>query len=444
MNQQEPIWSVSAVNRMVKDTIEGSFMPFWMGGEVGSLLLHRSGHAYFQMKDEKSQIKVCWFGGAAQCRELGIANGTIVEVRGNLSVYEVRGEYQFNVRQLRPAGIGLLQRKFEELKQRLAAEGLFDQSRKKPIPRLPRTIGVVSSPSGAAIRDFTQILFRRFPGVTLKLFPALVQGSNAAAQVAKGVQFFNSENDIVNGNVEVIVVTRGGGSMEDLWCFNDEHLARTIAASNIPVISAVGHEIDFTICDFVADLRAPTPSAAAELAVANYADILRHLEHCDRELSQLFDLQRNADHLTRSTLEAERVFQLRIAAERENCRRLDDLAAEFAPDRVVERKKQRLENSDARLAEVYNRKMDSVRTHICEAAEFAENALALQRENANKYLDHIAAKLHIFDPARQLERGYTIVYTADGRHIIDRSSKVKPGSEMQLRFADDTIRIKAL
>lgn len=392
----EPIWSVSAVNRAIKDTLEGAFMPFWMGGEVGSLLLHRSGHAYFQMKDEKSQIKVCWFGGAAQCREFGVANGSVVEVFGNLSVYDVRGEYQFTVKKLRLAGIGVLQQRFEELKRKLDAEGLFDSARKKAIPMLPRRIGVVSSPSGAAIRDFLQIINRRFPNVEVKIFPAQVQGAAAAAELAAGVEFFNRP-----GMADVIVVTRGGGSMEDLWCFNEEILARSIAASAVPVISAVGHEIDFTICDFVADLRVPTPSSAAELVIGRHDEITGRLERTMKDLRYI--LQNRCQQA-----------QMRV----------DKVAGKldfYAPRRQLDRNKQYADELEMRM----------------------ESALELILSRKKNTLDRLLASLSALDPSRQLERGYAMVFDGDGKTLIT-SSKQPSGKELQVRFADGTLEVKTV
>ena len=392
----EPVWSVSAVNRAVKETLEGAFMPFWMGGEVGSLLIHRSGHAYFQMKDEKSQIKVCWFGGAQQCRALGVENGSVVEVFGNLSVYDVRGEYQFSVKKLRLAGIGTLQQRFEELKRKLEAEGLFDPAKKKPIPVLPRKIGVVSSPSGAAIRDFLQIINRRFPNVEVKIFPAQVQGAGAAEEVARGVEFFNRPNQ-----ADVIVVTRGGGSMEDLWCFNEEVLARSIAASRVPVISAVGHEIDFTICDFVADLRVPTPSAAAELVIGRHDEITLQV---DRLLKDMRFCVQN---------------QLQNAA-----LKLQKLSAKvdfYAPHRQLDRNKQYLDELELRL----------------------ESALKLFHVSAVRKVDNLNAALTALDPTRQLERGYAMVFEKDGRTLVS-SSKQEADKELKIRFADGTLKVKSL
>ncbi len=393
MKPNEPIWSVSAINKAVKDTLENVFMPFWMGGEVGSLILHRSGHAYFQMKDEQSQIKVCWFGGADECRKLGVDNGSMVEVRGNLSVYTVRGEYQFNVKELRIAGLGTLQQQFELIKRKLQAEGLFDRSRKKPLPLRPQTIGVVSSPSGAAVKDFLQILYRRFHNIEVKIFPARVQGTGAVKDLCDGIKFFNR-----TGQADVIVVTRGGGSMEDLWCFNDETLARTIAASKIPVISAVGHEIDFTICDFAADLRVPTPSAAAELVVGSQEDLSNRVERAFKEVC---------------------FFTERRFLELDS--RLTGLAGKieyYEPHKVAERLSQRIDELELR----------------------AQNAWQLSNTEAERKLDNLDARLYALSPERQLERGYAIIYSGDGSQIIT-SSQQTPGTELQIRFADGKLQV---
>ena len=394
MQQNEPVWSVSAVNRALRETIEGAFMPFWMGGEAGSITLHRSGHAYLQIKDDKSQIRACYFGGAAECRRLGIDNGSLVEVWGNLSVYEVRGEYQFNIKKIRLAGIGALQQRFEELKRKLDAEGLFDNSRKKPIPLLPRSIGVVSSPTGAAIRDFLQIINRRFPDADVKIFPALVQGAQAARQVANGVEFFNRTK-----TVDVIVVTRGGGSMEDLWPFNEEILARSIAASEIPVISAVGHEIDFTICDFVADLRVPTPSAAAELVIGRRDEFISRLERAGKDLQT--------------------AVNLRISTLRSILERLSGSPVFHEPRRVVDIKRQYLDELEMRF------------TH----------AVKNFHSNAGHRLEKALHSLNTLNPRSQLERGYVMAFDADGKVVT--SSKVPPGTGLELHFSDGKLKVEA-
>ena len=267
-HEEQHIWSVSELNGAVRDLIEGSLLPLWVGGEVGNLTLHRSGHAYMTLKDASSQIKAVFFGGAAACARLKIQEGSKIEAFGRLTCYLPRGEYQLNIRTLRPMGVGDLQRQFEEMKRKLEEEGLFDESRKKKLPFLPTRIGVVTSPEGAALQDFLKISLARFPMLTIRIYPSPVQGKGAERQIAEGVRYFNRRR-----NVDVIVVTRGGGSLEDLWPFNEELVGRAIAESRIPVVSAVGHEVDFTIADFAADLRAPTPSGAAELIIPEKAAI---------------------------------------------------------------------------------------------------------------------------------------------------------------------------
>lgn len=286
MDRAEKIWSVSELNSAVREILENSFHPFWLKAEIGTLNLHRSGHVYLTLKDERTQVKAVFFGGAELARKFKIQPGTEIEVLGNISVYEVRGEYQFSIKNMRPLGLGDLQRRFEELKNKLAAEGLFDEERKKPIPMLPRKIGIVTSPDGAAIRDFLQIINRRFPNVNIKIYPAPVQGKGAERKLAAGIEFFNQLCP-----VDVMVITRGGGSMEDLWPFNEEILARAIAKSDIPVISAVGHEIDFTICDFVSDMRVPTPSAAAELVAGKEDEFKNSLDYHKKRMLNSIELR---------------------------------------------------------------------------------------------------------------------------------------------------------
>ena len=387
------VWSVSQVNAFVKETFEGAFNPFWICGEIGNLLIHRSGHVYFTLKDARSQIKGCWFGGAAQAQSLRLSNGSFVEAFGKLGVYEVRGEYQINVRQMRLAGVGDLLRQFEELRRKLESEGLFAPERKKPIPALPRRIGVITSPSGAAIRDFLQIINRRFPNVHVTIYPCQVQGSTAAAEAAAGVEFFNRTNA-----ADVIVITRGGGSMEDLWPFNSELLARQIAASRIPIISAIGHEIDFTICDFASDLRAPTPSAAAELVIGQRAEF--------------------ADSIERLSKDMERCVAMQI---QENRHRIERAAGSYVfrePSRMIEQRSQYLDELEIRMNN---------------AADFA-----IDRSTAS--LDRLSTALKALNPHKVLERGYAFV-TDDAKRVIS-TSDLPDGTKLKLHFADGTVPVK--
>lgn len=395
-SEGQKIYTVSEINRAVRSLVENSFIPFWICGEVGSLVVHNSGHVYMSLKDQKSQLRACWFGGAAECRKLGIDNGSLIEGFGSLSVYEVRGEYQFNLRRVRLAGAGLLQQKFEEVKNKLGSEGLFDAERKKPIPLLPKKIGVVTSIDGAALQDFLNIINRRNPMVDIRIYPSAVQGAGAARQIAAGVEFFNQEFP-----VDVIVVTRGGGSMEDLWEFNDETLARTVARSAIPVISAVGHEIDFTICDFVADLRVPTPSAAAELVISRRDELENKLTSNRRELEQLVN-----SALSNAKLRLQRIFSgvwlrdpIRLVADRRQY--IDELMLH------MER------SADGAL----HRKFDA--------------------------LTRLKSTLDALDPQKQLERGYTIVTDSSGEKVITSSSSVGKGAKLNIQFVDGQVKVTA-
>ena len=392
-SQEEMIWEVSDVNRNVRDIIEGTFLPFWIRGEVGSLTLHRAGHAYLTLKDKSSQIRAVAFNAVRKFQELGAVNGTTSEAFGNLTVYEPRGEYQFSIRQLRIAGLGSLQQRFEETKRKLAAEGLFDPGRKRPIPALPRRIGVITSPDGAAIRDFLQIIQRRFPNVNVRIYPCTVQGEKAAMQVAEGVEFFNRTN-----GADVLVITRGGGSMEDLWPFNEEYLARAVAASSIPVISAIGHEIDFSICDFAADLRAPTPSAAAELVIGRQEELKGMLERFSKDLRYCL-----SDALSRLK------------------NRLERAAGSFVfhePKHMLEMRTQQIDEFETRMQSA------------------AEHFIFRYRSE----LERMDGTLQALNPQRQLERGYAILQDPQTAAVIT-SRELPVGKELTARVADGTFSV---
>ncbi|MCP4400522.1 MAG: exodeoxyribonuclease VII large subunit, partial [bacterium] len=270
---EQRIFSVAELTRAIKKELEGQFANVWVEGEISNLATPRSGHMYFTLKDENAQLRGVIFKYTGRRVKFLPENGMQVLLRGSLSVYEPRGEYQIVVNYAEPRGAGALQAAFEQLKARLEAEGLFDKSHKQPIPLLPKKIGIVTSATGAAIRDILQVINRRFANVHVLVAPVLVQGVEAPQAIARAIEMCNQLPDL-----DVLIVGRGGGSLEDLWAFNDEVVARTIFASKVPIISAVGHEIDFTIADFVADLRAPTPSAAAELVVQNKENLVHTLD----------------------------------------------------------------------------------------------------------------------------------------------------------------------
>ena len=391
---EEKIWKVSEVNTAVREVIEGGFHPFWLEGEVGTLNIHRSGHVYLTLKDRKNQIKGVFFGGAQQARQLNLTIGSKIEAFGNITVYEARGEYQFSIKVLRPTGIGDLQLKFEELKNRLNSEGLFDSSKKRAIPVLPQSIGVVTSPGGAAIRDFLQIISRRFPNVRIRIYPAAVQGAGAEKEVASGVDFFNRTN-----SADVIVVTRGGGSLEDLWPFNEEVLARSIANSTIPVISAVGHEIDFTICDFVADMRVPTPSAAAELVVGKQEEFKNYIDGAKRRINS----------------------SLELILERFK-RRLEKAEGSFVfsePQHVLRQHQQRLDELILRIEQQADRSL----------------------ERGTQKLKHLTTGLNAMNPKAVLKRGYSIIMNRDtGKTVL--SPDIPKESRLKGILAEGEINLK--
>src|SRR5580704_15581195 len=275
------VWKVSELTGQIAAILEGSFEQVWIEGEVSNYRPAQSGHLYFTLKDSRSQIRCVCFRDQARSLKFRPEDGLQVTVRGSIGVYEPRGEYQVYVSHIEPVGAGALQLAFEQLKKKLQAEGLFDESRKKPLPVLPFCIGVVTSPTGAAIRDILRVLKRRFANARVQIFPVKVQGDGAAAEIAAAIKYFNRANV-----AEVLIVARGGGSIEDLWAFNEEPVARAIAASEIPVITGVGHETDFTIADFAADLRAPTPSAAAELITEQQHKVEERLQQLAQRLER--------------------------------------------------------------------------------------------------------------------------------------------------------------
>ncbi|PYK45999.1 MAG: exodeoxyribonuclease VII large subunit [Verrucomicrobia bacterium] len=362
--QTSKVFTVSELTRSIRGTLEAKFDAIWVQGEISNYKQHASGHQYFTLKDQRAQIAcVIWRDAMAPLRQ-PLVDGVQVQVYGTVTVFEARGQYQLNVQILQPRGLGLLQAKFEALKRKLEAEGLFASERKRPLPKFPQRIGIVTSPSGAAVRDMLNVLRRRAPWLHILINPVRVQGTGAAQEIAVATRELAGPNERF-APLDVIVITRGGGSIEDLWEFNEEIVARAIFHSDVPIVSAVGHEIDFTICDFVADLRAPTPSAAAELIVPDVIDLRQQTERCARALGrQLLDRVRDAqqrldharemlqrclahkiDAYKRALLHALRVLQARSPVRELMIRsnRFADLRRRLVacPDRLIENAKQR-------------------------------------------------------------------------------------------------------
>jgi exodeoxyribonuclease VII large subunit len=429
-------YSVTELNARIRTVFEKDFGEIFVSGEISGAKLAPSGHYYFTLKDGESQVKCACFRMSARYLKFKPADGVAVIARGRLDVYDARGEYQLIVEHLEPQGFGALQFAFEQLKKKLAAEGLFDNGRKRPLPKYPRRIGLVTSPSGAVIQDMLNILCRRFPGLHIRLYPAQVQGEGSVEQVVRGLRWFSESNW-----AEVVIVARGGGSLEDLWTFNEEPVARAIVASTVPVVSAVGHETDFTIADFVADLRAPTPSAAAELVVPTREQVLESLSGCRRVLEQ---------HLR---------YRLSIAARRLHERgidrattivhrsigrafqRIDDIERCSADNlrRILRGRRQSWNGIDARL-----RRMD-LRLQLAEARRrhhratecIAENVAEIVQSHRRR-LDSLVTQLRHLSPLNVLERGYAIVQDEAG-HIVKQSASAPPGTAIKVRLAEGSL-----
>jgi exodeoxyribonuclease VII large subunit len=346
-DDHQHVYSVSEITRDIKTTLESAFPPLWVQGELSNFIHHRSGHMYFTLKDASAQLSgVMWKGRNALLR-FSPQEGMKVVVLGSIRVYERRGQYQVDCVRMMPAGIGELQMAFEQLKSRLKEEGLFDPEHKRSIPEFPDTIGVITSASGAAIRDIVNVINRRFPGVRLVIRPTLVQGDDAAADIEQAIKEMNDW-----GQADVLIVGRGGGSLEDLWPFNEERVARALYDSRIPVISAVGHEIDFTIADFVADLRAPTPSAAAEMAVPNREDLYERLTSIRQRLNRQLTTRLHMASEQLNSLRNRYSFRRPLDRIRQERQRLDDLSVRMSRSLTVhlERNRQRVESAQQRLA----------------------------------------------------------------------------------------------
>lgn len=414
--EKEPkkkVYRVVELTRLIRVLLEDALGEVWVEGELSNVRKPVSGHWYFTLKDASAQLKCVLFRGSQRGARVQPVDGLKVRVFGGITVYEAGGQYQLVARKMEPAGLGDLQAAFEALKEKLRKEGLFEPGRKRSLPRLPRHIGVVTSPTGAAIRDIFSVLLRRFPNVHLVLAPVKVQGPGAAAEIVAAIDAFNAY-----GTFDVLIIGRGGGSLEDLWPFNEEIVARAIARSAIPVISAVGHEIDFTISDFVADLRAPTPSAAAELVVGRKSDF-------ERELSGLSD--RLVRALRQSSLELRNRFtrvagsyvfrepgNLAVRARDRLTRLRLQMTSELR--RALAATQQKVDESDLRLVSTMR---EACRTQ----------ALVLRRHEA---------QLRALSPTAVLERGYSMTLRPDGR-VLRLPDEVSAGERIHTRLAGGTI-----
>jgi exodeoxyribonuclease VII large subunit len=431
LTPERRILSVSELNAEIRAVLDAEFADLWVTGEVSGLKLAASGHYYFTLKEREAQVRCVAFRSAHRYWKFKPQDGLAVLARGRIDVFEARGEYQLIVEMLEPQGLGALQLAFEQLKKKLAADGLFDTGRKRPLPRFPRRIGIVTSPRGAAIADMVNILSRRFPGLHIRLYPALVQGEGSVEEVVRGIQYFSRTQW-----PDLVIVGRGGGSLEDLWTFNEEAVARAIAECAVPVVSAVGHETDVTIADFVADLRAPTPSAAAELVVSTREDVLERIEAARSKAKQglRYRLAMLERRLRQNGIErALSVLHRRVGR---NLQRIDEQeyrmrerirTALESRERARRGLEQRLRRFDVRprLA-ADRRRMETAQGALAQSlrSRLAERRSAWERA---------ATKLEQLSPLRILERGYAIV--SNERGIVKDAAEAPAGSAVRVRVA---------
>ncbi len=437
------MWSVSELTRAVRSTLEEQYGVVWVEGEVSNFRRQPSGHQYFTLKDAQSQVPCVWFARAGlRLKQISLADGMQVQVRGALTVYEARGQYQLNVQLVQAGGAGLLQAKFEALKRKLEAEGLFAPERKRALPKFPATIGIVTSPTGAALRDVVNILARRAPWVRLIIHPVRVQGEGASREIAAAVTDMNRLAESGAIPLDVILVARGGGSAEDLWEFNEEIVARAIADSGIPVVSAVGHEVDFTIADFVADLRAPTPSAAAELIVPDATELLARLVRLRSQLQRtpltvVAGERRRLEFLARTALFREPGKRVSEAAQRV------DLAGESLQRAFRARLDEWKQHLKALGASVRQHRPDQllalrhVRNESLRQRLIDRTRQAVKERRAS--LDRIRQVLNLLAPEGMLARGYSMTTGADGK-IISSVNDVAPQTRIVTRLKDGAIR----
>jgi exodeoxyribonuclease VII large subunit len=433
------ILSVSELTRRVRELLERGIGDAWVEGEISNYRRQSSGHQYFTLKDNFSQLPCVLFSGAtAILHGLKLADGQRVQVFGMLSVYEPRGQYQLIVRLIQGRGQGSLQAKFEALKKKLSAEGLFAPGRKRPLPRFPSRVGLVTSPTGAAIRDFLKVLHRRHPGISVLINPVRVQGRGASLEIARAIREFGRAPGSGFPRVDVIVITRGGGSIEDLWEFNEEVVARAIAASPLPVVSAIGHEIDFTIADFVADLRAPTPSAAAEILAADRTEVLGRLRQASARLaracgSRLEILQMRLEAARKAALFREplhRVLELLQTLDRQKA------SLERAAKLRLERERNLFERLAARMfGQLPLRAIADHKLRCRLSNQKITELVARELAGRQARLERATGILRALDPQATLRRGYTITMAAEGYPLVS-AAQVEPGMVLRTRFQD--------
>ena len=433
------VLTVGELTRAIRGTLETKFGAVWVQGEVSNYKQHPSGHQYFTLKDQRAAISCVIFRNTLPPSAKPLGDGAQVQIYGQITVFETRGQYQLSVQILQPRGLGVLQAKFEALKRKLDAEGLFDPAHKRPLPKFPKRIGIVTSPSGAAIRDMLNVLQRRAPALEILISPVRVQGTGAASEIAVALRELTRPNRAWQP-LDLVVVTRGGGSIEDLWEFNEEIVARAIYDSPVPVVSAVGHEIDFTIADFVADLRAPTPSAAAELIVPDAGELLRRvaeLSNClDRNLRNFISQSRTRlRFLSERTLVREPANRMREAQQRIDVAKeaLGRLLGRFVPDaraKLAAHLRALQSHNPAREVAARRGRLDELRRRFTASPP---QLLDVRRQRFTK----AEAMLRVLGPEATLRRGYSITTDVDG-NVISSVAHVAAEKRVRTRLADGT------
>ena len=431
LQPERRIFTVSDLTARIRDLLARNFTDISVQGEISNFRPAASGHYYFTLKDDRAQVRCVFFKQQQRGMKFRPEDGLQVTVRGSISVYEARGEYQVYVESLEPVGRGALQLAFEQLKRRLEEEGLFDASRKKPLPLLPSRIGLITSPAGAAVRDVVRILTRRFPNVHLTLYPVRVQGAEAVGEIVEALKYFSKSRC-----VDVVLLVRGGGSLEDLWCFNEEIVASAIAASTVPIISGVGHETDFTIADFVADVRASTPSAAAELVIQTRHEFDKHVGDLQESLTSLIRYKLAVSARKVHELSGRRGFRRPLDILRQTRQRTDDLTSRLALSL-----KARLTTSHRRFNVAHMRivsfdfrkKLVALRLRV----QKSEHDLSVRIERAIRSKrdrwERFALQLEERSPLKMLERGYAIATDANG-NVLRTSDQVATGDEVNIQL----------
>ncbi len=427
------ILTVSRLTTLLRGVLEENFEQVWVQGEVSNLSFPSSGHAYFTLKDSGAQLRCVMFKGAVKNLKFRPTDGMALILRGRISVYDQRGEYQLICEYMEPAGIGALQTAFIQLKERLAREGLFDEGHKQPLPTFPRRIGIITSPTGAAIHDILNVLKRRFASLEVLLYPVRVQGEGSAVEIARAIDEMNHL-----GLVDILIVGRGGGSLEDLWSFNEEAVARAVYRSKLPVISAVGHETDWTICDFVADLRAPTPSAAAELVIASSVELRGQLEALDHRLNRAMEglitnLGMRIDSLRR-LLHDPRTMVGHLT------QRVDDLTERLARalENAVQRRREQFERMQTGLS-LHNpgRQVERIRQQLSTGSIQSERLIQDRIHLLRQTFGNLTARLEVLSPLRTLSRGYAIASRNDGT-VVTSISQLSAGDCLSVRLHHGT------